>query len=248
VRRILAAESRHEGATRQVLLSRHEEDFKSSFSFIFLGFKDKSFYWEVLVMLRKTLLVSLTVAFKFDRRLLGHLGLLIYMYASIAHSRRLPYVNDVMNKLEYLSLFCTSSTFYLGGLTLANESGREYTSAASVLAFSSVPQKLAQNMSPRLNWVLEVTRPAFPSLKGSATKIRTTKTMSIARPWRILPLWLLVTRRVLRRRQRQRWTRPHLHRKRTRRTALTTRLRRPTTTTSRLRTQVHRPTARQPST
>ena len=41
VLRILAAqaESQNEDATQQVSLSRHDQDFQSSFSFIFLGFK-----------------------------------------------------------------------------------------------------------------------------------------------------------------------------------------------------------------
>jgi len=99
-------------------LDESESRFHINFSFLFLGYKNKSFYWEVTMILRKTVLFIFGVAFQWNLRLQGVLCLLVLFTSTLLHARRLPYVIDIMNHLEFLSLIVTSITFFLGLLTI----------------------------------------------------------------------------------------------------------------------------------
>jgi hypothetical protein len=116
-------------------LTDEEQEFRVNFSFLFLGYKTKSFYWEIVVMLRKALLVIIAVVFKFDPRLQGLLSMVLVYFALVAQVRRLPYTSHHMNLLEFASLFVTSSTFVLGQLCF-DAGGVSYAEEASTLALT----------------------------------------------------------------------------------------------------------------
>ena len=52
-------------------------------------------------------------------------GLIIIFLSTIAHARFLPFQDPKMNTFEFISLFSSSLTFFLGAFTV--EAGNRYT-------------------------------------------------------------------------------------------------------------------------
>ena len=61
-------------------------------------------------------------------------GLLVVFFSAIAHARYLPFNNSKLNLFEFLSLFTSSMTFFLGVFTV--EAGSRYISPYHVVPFN----------------------------------------------------------------------------------------------------------------
>jgi hypothetical protein len=121
------------GPERQ--LREAADTFEVNYGFLFLGFQAPSYYWEVIIMIRKALVSSFAVAFESDRRLQGLSGLMVLFVATILHARHLPFALWEMTVLEFVSLFVSSVTFFLGQFTVdAGNYGAAFQEAASVMA------------------------------------------------------------------------------------------------------------------
>ena len=103
-----------------------------------MGFKRQSYYWEIIIMMRKALLYMVSVAFSFDKRLQGSFGMFIIFIAAVMHARRLPFNLTRLTQLESVSLFNTCLTFFLGQFTLdGGTTGDTFKESASAIALIS---------------------------------------------------------------------------------------------------------------
>lgn len=85
------------------------------YGYLFEGYKTKVFFWEIVVVYRKILLVMLTVflnVISSETQVLC--GLLLLIASMILHVRFQPYMSPRMNRMENYSLQVTSLTMYAG--------------------------------------------------------------------------------------------------------------------------------------
>jgi hypothetical protein len=115
------------------LLTPSELDFVHSYAFLFLGYTNVCFYWEVVMMARKAVVSVLAIVLAAeDVRTQGVLGLATMFLSTVAHSRFQPLVDPFMDRFELFSLCISSFTFFCGVLTLdAGESGQSVVSAST---------------------------------------------------------------------------------------------------------------------
>ena len=113
-------------------LDHTTQAFEKSYAFLFLGYKPELYLWEIAVLARKGCLSLIGVAFSTDPRTQVMLGLLLIFLSTIAHARFMPFENDLMNNYEFLSLFTSAMTFFIGVFTMENNAYQDY---ASMFAF-----------------------------------------------------------------------------------------------------------------
>jgi hypothetical protein len=124
--------------SRSQELSVEEFNFQKNFGFLFLGYMDDSFTWEVNVIMRKASLYLTAAIFAWDIRMQSMLAMLILFIATIAQAKSKPYREEFMSTLELVSLYNSCFTFFLGQFTLdAGDLGASYSAVASVLALLS---------------------------------------------------------------------------------------------------------------
>lgn len=85
------------------------------YGFMLTGFKTRIFFWEIVIIGRKILLVMLTVFLTVvspDTQVLA--GLLCLILSMILHVKFEPYAAARLNRMEHYSLQVTSLTIYAG--------------------------------------------------------------------------------------------------------------------------------------
>ena len=92
--------------------------FKQKYAFLFLGYKQELYLWEIVIMARKGVLSLIGVALASDQRLQIMVGLLTIFLSTIAHARYMPFEDDSMNHFEFLSLCSSAMTFFFGVFTV----------------------------------------------------------------------------------------------------------------------------------
>jgi hypothetical protein len=104
------------------------------FGFLFGGFKPSTWYWEDVVILRKVLVVAITVFLRrnvFDQTYAA----LFVIYAALALQFRFnPFQNRVHNFAEYLSLITTTVTLN-GGIASFGGALAEHAAAADAVGY-----------------------------------------------------------------------------------------------------------------
>ena len=73
------------------------------------------YYWEIIVMIRKILMVCVAVWLSYDIQIQALCATLLVVIALCVHALACPYVTDAMDGLELLSLFgsfCSTSLFH----------------------------------------------------------------------------------------------------------------------------------------
>jgi len=103
------------------VLHKHKDDLKNKhtrlkYGFLYDGYEQPYYFWELWVMMRKILVIAVTVfvaGFGATTEALG--GLIIANFALIAHLRCQPYEDDSLDQLESYSLYTTVITL-IGGL------------------------------------------------------------------------------------------------------------------------------------
>jgi hypothetical protein len=100
---------------RSVRKKLHLYSAKSKFGFMYNGYERQSYYWELIIMLRKIILVFIAVFLRsigiFVQALVVLLFTLICLYLNM---RRKPFMTLVLNKMESLSLLTCAVTLYCG--------------------------------------------------------------------------------------------------------------------------------------
>jgi len=103
------------------LLKRNREKLLSDprvrmkYSFLYKGFKPQYYYWEMVVLLRKSIIVFIGV-FSSNVQVQAALVLATVAVAYSVHQVFKPFTSDKINDLESLSLIVTFFTFLLGTL------------------------------------------------------------------------------------------------------------------------------------
>ena len=93
----------------------HLDNYRVVYGFLYNGYKQNRFYWEINIMYRKILLITITVFKISQARVLQALNLIIVLLASIYlhHSYR-PYNSSQLNNMEMQALNIAAITIYFG--------------------------------------------------------------------------------------------------------------------------------------
>ena len=122
-------------------LDKQTRAFETSYAFLFLGYKPELYLWEIAVLARKGSLSLIGVAFSTDPRTQVMLGMLVIFFSAITHARFMPFDDALMNTYEFISLFVSAMTFFIGVFTMETldgpngEGSDEVQEAATLLAF-----------------------------------------------------------------------------------------------------------------
>lgn len=106
-------------------LAEKKKEFGAKMAFVYQGFTPKYYYWFLAEMIRKTMLVAVSVFF------IGKLHLQILMASFmvfgclLAQLAAQPFENKLMDYMEFLSLFCSFCLFFLGNFFFVDGLSRE---------------------------------------------------------------------------------------------------------------------------
>merc|ERR1719410_2883950 len=84
------------------------------YHFLIKGYEPEFYYWEIVIMIRKILMVTIAVFFSYDIQIQSLLATLLCVMALCVHALACPYVTDAMDGLELLSLFGSFCTYFFG--------------------------------------------------------------------------------------------------------------------------------------
>ena len=88
---------------------------KLQFGFLYDGYEEKYYYWELWVMMRKVLIIFVSVFLSEIGTATQSLGATsITFFALYVHLRAMPYEEDVLDNLEQYSLLTSLFTLYCG--------------------------------------------------------------------------------------------------------------------------------------
>eukprot|EP00455_Lapot_gusevi_P049496 TRINITY_DN7029_c0_g2_i2.p1 TRINITY_DN7029_c0_g2~~TRINITY_DN7029_c0_g2_i2.p1 ORF type:complete len:453 (+),score=112.27 TRINITY_DN7029_c0_g2_i2:713-2071(+) len=101
------------------LLYRHrnnlsDQTIKYKYYFLYTGYEDKWFFWELVVIVRKILLVLISVFFVYNLHIQTLMALLLVVVSILMHVYAQPFSDDLVDLLEFVSLLTTLMTFYCG--------------------------------------------------------------------------------------------------------------------------------------
>ena len=108
--------------------------FFSKYAFLFIGYRDKVYYWEIVVLSRKALISLIGVVISTNQRAQCLFGMLVVFISTVAHAKFYPFNEAFFNHLEFISLSTTAATFFCGILTLEGGESGPALPAASVVA------------------------------------------------------------------------------------------------------------------
>ena len=93
----------------------HLDYYRVVFGFLYNGYKQNNFYWEFLIVLRKILVITITVSRISQGRLVQALNLILVLLTSIyMHHTFKPYNSKVLNSMEMQALNISVITIYFG--------------------------------------------------------------------------------------------------------------------------------------
>ena len=93
----------------------HLDYYRVVLGFLYNGYKTNRFYWEINIMYRKILLITITVFKVWQVRVLQALNLIIVLLASIyLHHTYKPYNSRELNNMEMHALNISALTIYFG--------------------------------------------------------------------------------------------------------------------------------------
>ena len=90
-------------------------DARATYGFLYRGYAPKRFYWEIMIMLRKTAMVMVaTFGLRATVQTQGMLALLVLMLALTCHLIYRPYDEPSLDHLEFFGLAAATVTLYFG--------------------------------------------------------------------------------------------------------------------------------------
>ena len=91
------------------------EEVRFKYGFVYLGFKDEMYFWEITVMLRKAAIISIGVFLETAGiRLQTLCAIFVMAIAAAMHIHWKPYESPTLDKLERYSIVCAFITLYAG--------------------------------------------------------------------------------------------------------------------------------------
>ncbi len=113
---------------------RNDARVQLKYAFLFAGYKDDRYYWEVVIMARKVVLVTVAVFFSDVIHIQALLVILLVVMAIISHLIFQPFKIPRMNRMESLSLGCSFCIFFFGQFLFVETGGStDLRQAVSVL-------------------------------------------------------------------------------------------------------------------
>ena len=104
----------------------HLDYYRVVFGFLYNGYKQSRYYWEINIMYRKILLIMITVFKISQAHVLQALNLIIVLIASIyLHYIYSPYNLSELNNMEMQALNIAALTIYFGLYYLSKSIGKE---------------------------------------------------------------------------------------------------------------------------
>jgi hypothetical protein len=90
-------------------------DARATYGFLYRGYAPARFYWEIIIMLRKTAMVMVaTFGLRATVQTQGMLALLVLMLALTGHLIFQPYDEPILDRLEFFGLGAATVTLYFG--------------------------------------------------------------------------------------------------------------------------------------
>ena len=90
-------------------------DTRAAYGFLYRGFAAKRYYWEIVIMIRKTAMVMVaTFGLRATVQTQGMLALLVMAVAMTAHLKLQPYDEPMLDRLEFFGLGAATVTLYFG--------------------------------------------------------------------------------------------------------------------------------------
>ncbi len=90
-------------------------DARATYGFLYRGYAPKRFYWEIIIMLRKTAMVMVaTFGLRATVQTQGMIALLVLMLALTGHLIYQPYDEPILDRLEFFGLGAATVTLYFG--------------------------------------------------------------------------------------------------------------------------------------
>lgn len=95
---------------------------KEKFGFLYKGYKRSSYFWEIVIMYRKILLIGIAVFMNRIGIMVQALVLLIFLIAFLQlNNMRRPFASRDLNDIEDLSMIAGIITIYCGILFITNK-------------------------------------------------------------------------------------------------------------------------------
>jgi hypothetical protein len=88
-------------------------EVKEKFGFLFNGFKRRDYYWEIVIMYRKILMIFISVFLNRIGLIVQALVILIVLIVFIqVNNLRRPFADRALNEIENISLMTSTITIY----------------------------------------------------------------------------------------------------------------------------------------
>jgi hypothetical protein len=95
---------------------------KQRYGFVIAGYQKSTYYWEIVILYRKTLVITASIVFGGISIELQTLSvLIILLLASYMQSDLKPFLGDSMNKMEFRSILVSIVTIYCGLYYLSSD-------------------------------------------------------------------------------------------------------------------------------
>lgn len=93
----------------------HNQEVKERYGFLFNGYKQRTYYWESVVMFRKVAMIFISVFLRsLGTRIQAFTVFLLLLFFVIATVEKKPYLTRKLNNLELISLVTSCTTIYSG--------------------------------------------------------------------------------------------------------------------------------------
>ena len=96
-------------------------DVKDKYGFLYNGYKQRLYFWESVIMLRKVAMIFITVFLSSLGRIVQALAVILLLIFYLFYTlRKKPYITRRLNELEIASLLTSSITIYCGVFFLSS--------------------------------------------------------------------------------------------------------------------------------
>lgn len=113
--------------------------WRQRLGFLINGYREKQYYWECIVLLRKVFLAFTTTTLApTGGGMQVTMALLVVLLAISLHARAQPYTSKAINMFEGLALVTGAVTLVCGVLVTLDELGAAGTASNSISIFASV--------------------------------------------------------------------------------------------------------------
>ena len=89
-------------------------DIINRYHFLIKGYEEQFYYWEIIIMARKIMMVVVAVFASRDIHVQSLCATLLVVVVLCLHSLACPYINESLDGLELLSLFGSFCTYFFG--------------------------------------------------------------------------------------------------------------------------------------